>query len=126
MQENSSNIWKPMNRLISTIFLLTTNLSWWKKETHPVSAAVLTASMFKLGKPLKQLISCFISCNHWLKPVVNDNLQSYKSARLDALLSSRNKNLVFLSELSLPCRSFNEGRWLKKRGKIWNLSKSKK
>jgi hypothetical protein len=29
MLEKFSNIWKPMNRLKVTIFLLTTNLSWW-------------------------------------------------------------------------------------------------
>jgi len=27
--KNSSNIWKPMNRLQISIFILTTNLSWW-------------------------------------------------------------------------------------------------
>jgi hypothetical protein len=36
MLENYSNIWKPMNRLKVSIFLLTTNLSWWlmKKKVH--------------------------------------------------------------------------------------------
>jgi len=29
MLKKSFNIWKPMNRLKFTIFLLTTNLSWW-------------------------------------------------------------------------------------------------
>ena len=34
MLENSSNIWKPMNRLEATIFLLTTNLSWWLMKNN--------------------------------------------------------------------------------------------
>ena len=50
---------------------------------------------FKLkdGKPLKRLMACFTPTHHWLKPVVNENFRIYRSPRLDALLSSRNKKL---------------------------------
>ena len=98
---------------------LTTNFSWWNKEKHPVLTAVLTASGFKFGKPLKRLMSCFGFSSHWLKPVVNEsrstcefinlkantaakpvvneNFQIYKSSRLDALISSRYKKNISVS-----------------------------
>ena len=40
-----SNIWKPMNRLKVTIFLLTTNLSWWLMKQKKAQT-VLTVSHF--------------------------------------------------------------------------------
>jgi len=43
MLDNFSNIWKPMNRLKVTIFLLTTNLSWWLMKQKK-ALTVLTVS----------------------------------------------------------------------------------
>ena len=37
MLESFSNIWKPMNRLIVTIVLLTTNLSWWLMKQKKIT-----------------------------------------------------------------------------------------
>ena len=87
MYEILPEIWKLMNQLMTSIFLLTTNLSWWLMKQEKV-LTVLTVSnfiefdLFRVDSNLKGFISRRINNQHKLVYQVDESEKNIKILKM--------------------------------------------